>query len=50
MTVSKWPRYPTIYEINAWVWLSDLSQKSGTIVDLRSVPSALSLLPVSILP
>ena len=40
MTISKWPRYPTIYEINAWVWLSDLSQKYGTFVDLSSVPSA----------
>ena len=40
MTKSIWPRYPTIYEINAWVWLSDLSQKCGTIVDLSCVPSA----------
>jgi glycosidase len=39
MTISKWPRYPAIYEINAWVWLSDLSQKYGTIVDLSWVPS-----------
>ena len=23
----RWPRYPTIYEINTWVWLADLSQK-----------------------
>jgi len=36
----KWPRYPTIYEINAWVWLSDLSEKAGATVDLSSVPSA----------
>ena len=35
-----WPRYPTLYEINTWVWLSDLSARSGTSVDLRSVPSA----------
>jgi len=40
MTISKWRRYPIIYEINAWVWLSDLSQKYGTTVDLSSVPSA----------
>jgi len=39
MSMSKWPRYPTIYEINTWVWLSDLSEKSGTSTDLSSVPS-----------
>lgn len=38
--MSKWFRYPTIYEINTWVWLSDLSEKSGTCIDLRSIPSA----------
>lgn len=38
--VSVWPRYPTFYEINTWVWLSDLSQKYGKNVDLSSVPSA----------
>ena len=35
-----WTRYPTIYEINTWVWLSDLEQKYGKQVDLSSVPSA----------
>jgi len=35
-----WHRYPTFYEINAWVWLADLSQKYGKAVDLSSVPSA----------
>jgi hypothetical protein len=29
-----------LYEINTWVWLSELSQKHGTAVDLSSVPSA----------
>ena len=38
--MKKWPSYPTIYEISTWVWLSDLSRKSGTQVDLSSVPSA----------
>ena len=38
--VSVWPRYPTVYEINTWVWLSELSKKYGTKVDLSSVPSA----------
>jgi glycosidase len=38
--MSVWPRYPTVYEINTWVWLSSLSEKSGTSTDLSSVPSA----------
>src|SRR5271157_4816349 len=40
MTLSTWPRYPTLYEINTWVWLSELSQKHGNSVDLSSAPSA----------
>ena len=35
-----WPRYPTLYEINTWVWLSELSLKTGRSVDLGSVPEA----------
>lgn len=38
--MSKWPQYPTIYEINSWVWLSDLGNKFGRSLDLGSVPSA----------
>jgi len=38
--VSVWRRYPTVYEINAWVWFSELSQKYGKAVDLSSVPAA----------
>jgi hypothetical protein len=38
--MSRWPRYPTVYEVDTWVWLSDLSQKAGTSVDLACVPSA----------
>jgi hypothetical protein len=34
-----WPPYPTSYEINTWVWLTDLSQKYGRKVNLSSVPS-----------
>ena len=30
----------TIYEINTWVWLSDLSRQSNSPVDLSSVPPA----------
>jgi hypothetical protein len=40
LTVSAWPRYPTIYEINTWVWLSELSTRAGTSVTLSSVPAA----------
>jgi hypothetical protein len=36
---SIWPPYPTLYEINTWVWLADLSQKYGRNVSLSSVPS-----------
>ena len=35
-----WPRYPTIYEINTWVWLSELSERAGNSVTLSSVPQA----------
>ena len=40
VTMSVWPQYPTLYEINTWVWLSELSLKTGRPVDLGSVPSA----------
>jgi hypothetical protein len=40
MTMSNLPKYPTLYEINTWVWLSELSSKAGKSVDLSSVPSA----------
>ena len=30
----------SIYEINTWVWLSDLSRKWNTAIDLSSVPAA----------
>jgi len=33
-----WPRYPVIYEINTWVWLQELSQKSQRPVTLAKVP------------
>jgi hypothetical protein len=38
--MSAWPRYPTLYEINTWVWLSELGVKTGRPVDLGSVPQA----------
>jgi hypothetical protein len=35
----RWPRYPIIYEINTWVWLSDLREKFGPTIDLGSIPT-----------
>ena len=36
--MSAWRRYPTLYEINTWVWLGELSTRTGKSVDLGSVP------------
>lgn len=38
--MSSWSRFPTLYEINTWVWLSELSSKHGKTVHLGSVPPA----------
>jgi glycosidase len=38
--LSNWPRYPTIYEINTWIWLAELSVRTGSAVTLGSVPEA----------
>ena len=38
--VCAWSRYPYLYEINSWVWLSELSRKFGKKVTFSSVPSA----------
>src|SRR5246500_5815293 len=35
-----WPRYPSVYEINTWTWVSELAQKYGKNIDLSCVPSA----------
>jgi hypothetical protein len=37
--MSAWPRYPTIYEINTWVWLNEVGRKLGRSVHLGIVPS-----------
>jgi hypothetical protein len=39
-TSSVWKRYPSLYEINTWVWLSGLSEKYRKPIDLASVPAA----------
>ena len=33
-----WPMYPVIYEINTWVWLGELGQKTQKPVTLATVP------------
>ena len=38
--MSDWPACPTLYEINTWVWLSELSAKAGRSVNLGSVPQS----------
>ncbi len=38
--LSFWPTYPTVYEINTWVWLAELTRKYGKGIDLSSVPPA----------
>jgi hypothetical protein len=38
--MSSWVSHPTIYEINSWVWLSELSKKAARQIDLGSVDSA----------
>ncbi|MBZ5494154.1 MAG: alpha-amylase [Acidobacteriia bacterium] len=37
--MNKWHKYPTIYEIDTWVWLSDLKMRAGLSIDLSSVPA-----------
>jgi hypothetical protein len=38
--MTPWPRHPTVYEINAWVWLSELGRARGRRVTLGDVPRA----------
>jgi len=33
-----WPKHPVIYEINTWVWLSELSRKYNKPVNLATIP------------
>ena len=37
---SAWPLYPSVYEINTWVWLAELSKKHTQLITLSSVPAA----------
>jgi Alpha amylase, catalytic domain len=36
---STWHRYPTLYEINTWIWLFELRQRYGRAVTLASIPA-----------
>ena len=33
-----WPQYPTVYEINTWVWLAELGRAAGRPLTLGDVP------------
>ncbi|MBC7932216.1 MAG: alpha-amylase [Rubrivivax sp.] len=35
-----WRKYPTVYEINTWVWLDELSRARGVRLTLADVPQA----------
>src|SRR6187399_2237260 len=35
-----WPQHPVFYEINTWVWLSELSRRYDKRIDLSCVPGA----------
>jgi hypothetical protein len=34
-----WPRFPVLYEINTWIWLSELSGRYSKPIDLSCVPA-----------
>lgn len=36
--MNSWRRYPTVYEINTWVWLDELSRAQGRRLTLADVP------------
>jgi hypothetical protein len=38
MIMLAWPRYPTIYEINTWVWLQELGRKHSAPMSLATLP------------
>lgn len=38
--VPVWCSYPTLYEIDTWIWLADLRREYTTTIDLSSVPTA----------
>jgi len=38
--MTAWPKHPLIYEINTWVWLTELSRQAGRPLTLATVPDA----------
>jgi len=38
--MSRWPNYPSVYEINTWVWLNDLSRGGESALTLGTVPQS----------
>jgi hypothetical protein len=38
--LNNWPQNPTLYEINAWAWLEQLSRRAGQPITLGNVPQA----------
>jgi glycosidase len=36
--MTHWPRHPTIYEINTWVWLHEISEQARRPITLGTVP------------
>ncbi len=38
--MSNWPAHPTVYEINTWAWLNELSREASYPVTLGNVPQA----------
>ena len=37
--MTHWPQRPTIYEINTWVWLHELSEQARRPITLGEVPT-----------
>lgn len=38
--MTSWPNFPTVYEINTWVWLDELSRAAAEPLTLADVPQA----------
>ncbi len=38
--MSRWPKFPSVYEINTWVWLNDLSRDAERPLTLGGVPDS----------
>ena len=38
--MSKWPVFPSVYEINSWVWLNEMSRRESRTIGFGNVPEA----------